>query len=163
MPCKTVVLPSDSMYFNPIYYRHMIGRAGRRGFDNIGYTVFYGVPSTKIKSFISSIIPEIKGQFSFDLNLIIQLAAMNRQTGQKSIQNLRSFVNNPILRLTCNSYKPEFCWQIVQLQVAYLFKKKLIDENFHASDKSNLIISMRNEKFNIELIYDLINSEQFKM
>ena len=37
MPCKTVVMPADSIYFNAIYYRHMISRAGRRGFDTIGH------------------------------------------------------------------------------------------------------------------------------
>jgi superfamily II RNA helicase len=36
MPCKTVCMPTDCIYINSIYYRHMIGRAGRRGFDTIG-------------------------------------------------------------------------------------------------------------------------------
>jgi replicative superfamily II helicase len=36
MPCKTVIMPTDCIYINSIYYRHMIGRAGRRGFDTIG-------------------------------------------------------------------------------------------------------------------------------
>ncbi len=29
-------MPTDCIYINSIYYRHMIGRAGRRGFDTIG-------------------------------------------------------------------------------------------------------------------------------
>ena len=36
MPCKTVIMPTDCIYINSIYYRHMIGRAGRRSFDTIG-------------------------------------------------------------------------------------------------------------------------------
>ena len=36
MPCKTVVMPADCVHINSTYYRHMIGRAGRRGFDTIG-------------------------------------------------------------------------------------------------------------------------------
>jgi replicative superfamily II helicase len=29
-------MPADCIYLDNIYYRHMIGRAGRRGFDTFG-------------------------------------------------------------------------------------------------------------------------------
>jgi replicative superfamily II helicase len=29
-------MPADCIYFDNIYYRHMIGRAGRRDFDTFG-------------------------------------------------------------------------------------------------------------------------------
>ncbi len=62
MPCKTVVMPSDAIYFDSIYYRHMVGRAGRRGFDNVGNIVFYGLPEKKIKNFISSNVSQLTGK-----------------------------------------------------------------------------------------------------
>jgi len=33
---KSVIMPADCIYFDNIYYRHMIGRAGRRGYDTFG-------------------------------------------------------------------------------------------------------------------------------
>ena len=62
MPCKTVVLTSDSVHFNAVKYKQMIGRAGRRSFDTFGNVVYFGVPQNKIKNFISSNIPSIKGR-----------------------------------------------------------------------------------------------------
>jgi len=40
----------------------MVGRAGRRGFDNVGNIVFYGLPEKKIKNFISSDVSQLTGE-----------------------------------------------------------------------------------------------------
>ena len=47
MPCKTVVFAGDSRYFSTMIYHQMKGRAGRRGFDNRGNVIFFGVPPKK--------------------------------------------------------------------------------------------------------------------
>jgi superfamily II RNA helicase len=158
MPCKTVVLPSDSMSFDTIYYRHMVGRAGRRGFDNIGNIVYYGLPANNIKRFISSNISKITGRFSLDMNLILQVAAMhNSKANNCPLEILKSFVESPILKLTSRDFNSEGCKQIVKLQVNYFLNRKLIDENFLLSNKANLILPMRNENVLINLIHDLID------
>ncbi len=81
MPCKTVVLPSEAMCFDSIYYRHMVGRAGRRGFDNIGHIIYYGMPEKKIKNFISSNVSQITGRrllFNFGQQFIISSMSYKR-------------------------------------------------------------------------------------
>jgi hypothetical protein len=37
MPCKTVVFMKDSENLDTVAYKQMAGRAGRRGFDHLGY------------------------------------------------------------------------------------------------------------------------------
>jgi hypothetical protein len=39
----------------------MSGRAGRRGFDSVGRVVFFRVPTHKLKSLLTSAVPDLKG------------------------------------------------------------------------------------------------------
>jgi superfamily II RNA helicase len=59
-PCKTVVFAGDSPFLNGMMYRQMSGRAGRRGYDLYGNIVFFGVPTSKIKRLVVSLLPEIR-------------------------------------------------------------------------------------------------------
>ena len=43
MPAKTSVFVSDAVYLNAMIFRQMAGRAGRRGFDLTGHTVFMAI------------------------------------------------------------------------------------------------------------------------
>ena len=161
MPCKTVVMPTDSIYFNPIYYRHMVGRAGRRGFDTIGNIVFYGVPRNKIKNFISSKTSNIKGVFSLNVNLLTQLSIIH--TYNPNIMNaFNSFINNPIIKLSSKDYDLKTCQRSVYIKIQYLIHRFYLDSNFKPSiTKSKALILLRNEKVPAMVLIDFIQTNFF--
>ena len=122
MPCRTVVMPADSQFFGSIYYRHMVGRAGRRGFDNFGNIVYYGVPRQQVKSFISSSMANIKGCFSLDLDLVLQICVMNCYN-PAALTILKSFLHKPLIQINNPSYGTEECKHLLSLQIDYLINK----------------------------------------
>ena len=160
MPCKTVVLGCDSVGFSSIKYKQMVGRAGRRSFDTIGNIVYYGLPQNKIKNFISSKIPNIKGRFTFDLNLISQLAVMNT-FDSSSIKKLKSFVKNPIVKLNNDDFDRMTCKKIVNLQINYLISKSVIDARFNPSNQVFISLPLRNEDLVQNIVEELIKQSYF--
>ena len=65
-PCKTVVLAHDSTWLNGINKNQMEGRAGRRGFDLVGYVVYFGIPHEKIKRLLNSDLPDLISSVPID-------------------------------------------------------------------------------------------------
>lgn len=61
MPCQTVCLWGDSPYLSALLYRQMRGRAGRRGYDNVGNVVFANIPDFKVKALVGSKLIRLKG------------------------------------------------------------------------------------------------------
>jgi hypothetical protein len=160
MPCKTVVLTCDSIGFSSIKYKQMVGRAGRRTFDTIGNIVYYGLPQNKIKNFISSKIPNIKGNFSLDLNLISQLSVMNTYDSN-SIKKFKSFVKNPIIKLNDDDYDYMTCKKIANLQINYLMSKSILDAKFNPSNQVLFSLPLRNEDVSQNIIGELIVKNYF--
>lgn len=62
MPCKTAVICCDSPFLSSLEYHQMAGRAGRRGFDNVGNVIFMGLNKRKQKTLLSSRLPVIDGK-----------------------------------------------------------------------------------------------------
>ncbi len=60
MPCRAVVFAGDSPYLNPMNYRQMAGRSGRRGLDLRGQVVFFGIPKHKVRRLLASELPMIQ-------------------------------------------------------------------------------------------------------
>lgn len=54
MPCKTVGFIGDSVFLTLLNYRQASGRAGRRGFDNLGNVIFQGIPLAKVHRLLTS-------------------------------------------------------------------------------------------------------------
>ncbi len=65
MPCRTVVFAGDSLELDPMNYKQMAGRAGRRGYDTLGNVVYFGIPKNRVQNLMVSKLPEIKGLYSF--------------------------------------------------------------------------------------------------
>ena len=87
VPCKTVVIAGDEIYLTPLTYRQMAGRAGRRGFDNVGRVIFLGVPERKVKRLMAANLPKLTGNFPISTTLCLRLLAVVkevRQRGQKT-------------------------------------------------------------------------------
>ena len=59
MPFRTVVMTRENI--NPMSYHQRRGRAGRRGFDRYGYTVFVGWEWNEIQTISTTCIPNITG------------------------------------------------------------------------------------------------------
>ncbi|WUR03591.1 exosome RNA helicase MTR4 [Vairimorpha necatrix] len=65
MPCRTVVFAGDSLLLDPLNFKQMAGRAGRRGFDTIGNVVFMGIPQRRVQNLMVSQLPNIKGVYTY--------------------------------------------------------------------------------------------------
>lgn len=59
MPCRSTVFLKDSTSLNPVYYRQMSGRSGRRGFDLVGHVIFYDIPRAKTYRLMTSNLPNL--------------------------------------------------------------------------------------------------------
>ncbi|KAL6121789.1 hypothetical protein NUSPORA_01238 [Nucleospora cyclopteri] len=71
MPCRTVVFLGDSLELDPMNYKQMSGRAGRRGFDTLGNVVFVGIPKNRVQNLLVSMLPQVKGAYPFSNTSLI--------------------------------------------------------------------------------------------
>eukprot|EP01010_Urceolus_cornutus_P001177 NODE_169_length_2135_cov_248.175935_g133_i0.p1 GENE.NODE_169_length_2135_cov_248.175935_g133_i0~~NODE_169_length_2135_cov_248.175935_g133_i0.p1 ORF type:complete len:573 (+),score=124.86 NODE_169_length_2135_cov_248.175935_g133_i0:69-1721(+) len=63
MPCRTVIFAGDHFSLNPLQFRQMSGRAGRRGFDLLGHVIFFGISEAKITRLMTSEIQSLQGHW----------------------------------------------------------------------------------------------------
>jgi len=63
MPARSVVFAGDHPDLNPLRYRQMMGRAGRRGYDNIGHVTFLGIRPRKIAYLMTSQLTSLTGHY----------------------------------------------------------------------------------------------------
>ncbi|GAA5927004.1 uncharacterized protein JCM15063_000429 [Sporobolomyces koalae] len=72
-PARTCVFAGDSLELNPLNFRQCAGRAGRRGFDNIGNVLFVGVRLDRIQRLMLSKLPKLGGTFPLTTTLLLRL------------------------------------------------------------------------------------------
>ncbi|XP_065662384.1 LOW QUALITY PROTEIN: probable ATP-dependent RNA helicase DDX60 isoform X3 [Hydra vulgaris] len=88
VPCKTVVIAGDSVYLDPLMFRQMSGRAGRRGFDMVGNVVFHGFTEAKVSNLVAGNLPEILGNFPMTVSLCLRMCmCVNGQVDKKANEN----------------------------------------------------------------------------
>ena len=85
MPCRTVVFAGDSLQLDPMNYKQMSGRAGRRGYDMLGNVVFLGIPKNRVKNLMVSMLPEVQGAYTYS------------NTSLVSFKIEESIISNPLL------------------------------------------------------------------
>jgi len=73
MPCKTVIMAGDEPDLSSREYHQMIGRAGRRTFDNRGNVVFIGTPSRKVNRLLSTNVADLVGNVPLTPGLALRL------------------------------------------------------------------------------------------
>ncbi|KAM0672401.1 hypothetical protein OCOL_000619 [Ordospora colligata] len=91
MPCRSVVFAGDSLQLDPMNYKQMAGRAGRRGFDTLGNVVFMGVPQHRVQNLMVSLLPNIKGVYTYS------------NTSFVGFDLKESLIKNPLLQSTLYS------------------------------------------------------------
>lgn len=73
LPCRSAVFAFDSRFLNPLQYRQMSGRAGRRGYDDKGQVIFFGVPPSKACRLVSAPLPSLSGAFVLTVGTLLRL------------------------------------------------------------------------------------------
>ena len=74
MPCKAVVFAGDDLALTPTEYRQMAGRAGRRGYDDLGHVIFWGLSKAKADRLITSALPSIQAEYPVSATYALQLS-----------------------------------------------------------------------------------------
>jgi len=98
MPAKTVVFAGDDSGLNPLNYRQMHGRAGRRGYDNIGNVIFMGIRPRKVANLMTAQLTSLHGHFPITPTLVLRSCNVVHKYKKKDFA----------LSCVSNLLKPEF-------------------------------------------------------
>jgi hypothetical protein len=141
MPSKTSVFVGDAFYLNAMNFRQMAGRAGRRGFDLRGYTVYLGVQSNKCLRLIKSEVPNLQGNLLLNNSTVLRLIIRQYSLGKcfkdddsKQLAGMNScarLIGHPLF--TVNA--------LMNKQLAHSFRfsvEYLLRENFLRFDEERL-------------------------
>ncbi len=119
MPARTVVFAGDDPHLNPLTYRQMMGRAGRRGYDHVGNVVFYGIAPRKVSYLMTSQLTSLTGHYPLTNTLPVK--AMDLYRGYSESKDYA-------LGIFRNFFTPPFGdrkARITSEQIKYLFRCSL--------------------------------------
>lgn len=127
MPCKTVVFAGDSVWLTALNFRQASGRAGRRGFDNLGNVVFLGVPLNKARFLISSKLPSLMGHFPITTSLVLRLfSLLHESNGSAHAKRaINGLLSQPRLYLGGDSFKEQVLHHL-RFSIEYLRRHNLL-------------------------------------
>ena len=154
MPCKAVVFVGNDYYVDALGFRQMSGRSGRRGFDNVGNVIFFGVPSVKISRLIEANITQLKGRHPLSISFILRLLLLMNGAKDKDDARLKvlSALENPFIGYNspANQYQ-------IKLHFLFscnvLFQQRLIDLEGKPMGYSGLVTHLHyHEPGNIFLV-----------
>ncbi|TPX36142.1 hypothetical protein SmJEL517_g01613 [Synchytrium microbalum] len=127
-PAKSCIFGGDSVFLTALNFRQCSGRAGRRGFDNIGNVVFVGIPQDRIQRLLLSRLPKLVGTFPLTTTLIVRLfillhGAPGVEYPIKAIEGLLAL---PQLSVTTNMGRDQLS-HFVRFSIEYLRRVGLLD------------------------------------
>lgn len=109
MPFRNVVIYRDLEVIddlNPLLFKQMEGRAGRRGQDTKGSVVFAGYSFDRIKELTVSVIPKVKGQESIE-NIYLPIGQKLAQVCQNEVDFKKIFQHNLSYQQSKKKYSDE--------------------------------------------------------
>jgi hypothetical protein len=146
MPCRTVCFAGDYR-LTPLLYQQMAGRAGRRGFDDVGHVVFFGVPPRTAFRLVKSPLAHLQGYFVVNTALVLRIMQhYSGVTNKKwALDTFRTLLECPFNA----SLDPEQKQVIVdqarfhfRFSCHFLYEKGLLDSDGNAKGMANLINHM---------------------
>ena len=128
MPCRTVVFAGDSIFLNSLNYQQAAGRAGRRGFDQDGHVIFFGIKSNKISRLLNANLPKILGNSPMNVSQILRLYTLVSASAdtKDALSRVLCFMNNPLILQTSPKMGPHLKLFFV-FASSLLFRLNLID------------------------------------
>ncbi|ORX92235.1 DEAD/DEAH box helicase-like protein [Clohesyomyces aquaticus] len=128
MPCKTVIFSGDSVFLSALNYRQAAGRAGRRGFDNLGNVVFHGVSMSKVHRLISSRLPDLNGHFPITTTLVLRLFTLLNESKESpfAVRSINALLSQPRLYLGGEESKMTVLHHL-RFSIEYLRRQFLLD------------------------------------
>ncbi len=142
MPCPTVVFAGDSNFLNALQYRQMSGRAGRRGFDDLGHVVFFGLPQAKIGSLLSSALPTLRGHFPLTVTTVLRAFQLLSETSGAQHKAAERSVSNLLRVPFFASGKPYLEEQMAhhfRFSIEYLRRCKLLSQQGNPVGRAALV------------------------
>ena len=131
MPSKTSVFAGDSLFLTPMQFQQEAGRAGRRGFDLRGHTVFFGLPGKKVQELMVGELPRLQGGSPMTASLALRLI----MKAQK-VPEAEAGVAQAIQRLvTCPFFCPSPSMPLQQAHLLQFFARHLFAEGFLGSSR----------------------------
>ena len=130
MPCKTVVFVGDDYKVDALNYRQMSGRSGRRGFDNLGNVVFYGVPLPKISNLINADISKLEGQFPVNCTIVLRLLLLAANSADDDDAHMKAMtvLSHPFITHQSPSLQNQLRYYFLFV-TDFLIRQAIIDEN----------------------------------
>jgi predicted RNA-binding Zn-ribbon protein involved in translation (DUF1610 family) len=128
MPCKTVVIAGSSVFLTPAQFYQCSGRSGRRGFDNKGQVVLFGISRAQTNRLLTSKIPKVYGSMGLQHTFILRLMTLyaNSCSMLKRSEMSRSELNSAIADIKRTLSQPLFIHgqldEIVKNQIKHHFR-----------------------------------------
>ncbi len=148
MPCKSVCFAGDYR-LTPLLYQQMSGRAGRRGFDDVGHVIFFGVPPRKAFRLIKAKLSHLSGYYTVTANLVLRMILQHNGVSNKdaSTSAFRALLERPFC--TGNDVQKNALIQQSRVHFRFLLHyfhtKGLIDSKGNCKGMANLINHLHSE------------------
>jgi len=130
MPTRSSVFVGESVYLNSLNYRQAAGRAGRRGFDNLGNVVFHAFSLAKVERIMSSKLPSLIGHFPISTSLVLRLFILlhNSNESDHAKHTINTLLTQGKLVIGGDEFKEQVLHHL-RFSIEYLRRQKLIDSN----------------------------------